>query len=125
MHLGHNRQRAKEGVQGHFASRRVTLFSLVMQALELGEQRMRRFSVAMLVTVIFIGGCGLSPSLAVAGAYFPDWLFCIIGAVILTLLVNALLARLQWKRSLGAPVLFYPALVLLFSLIGWLIFFQH
>jgi hypothetical protein len=70
-------------------------------------------------------GCARSPSLAVLGAYFPDWLFCITGAVIGVAIVRVLVAKSGDANRFGPPALFYPALAAFFSLAGWLIFFQH
>jgi hypothetical protein len=72
-----------------------------------------------------LAGCTLSPSINVLGAYFPDWLFCIVAGVSLTVIVHAI----KNKQNLGswlAPVaLTYPALTALFSLTTWLILFQN
>ncbi|MGC4011309.1 MAG: YtcA family lipoprotein [Pseudomonas sp.] len=58
----------------------------------------------------------------VLGAYFPDWLFCITGGVLLSLLLHGLLARRA--INLGPPVLTHPLLATLLSLIAWLLFFR-
>ena len=72
-----------------------------------------------------LAGCTLAPSISVLGAYFPDWLFCIIAGVGLTVIIHAI----ESKNNLGAwlaPVaLTYPMLTALFSLTVWLIFFQN
>ncbi|WP_343047534.1 YtcA family lipoprotein [Pseudomonas akapageensis] len=60
----------------------------------------------------------------VLGAYFPDWLFCILGAVLLALLVHTLLIRRGFGAWLGPPALAYPVLTALFALSAWLLFFQ-
>lgn len=70
-------------------------------------------------------GCTLAPSISVLGAYFPDWLFCIVAGVSLTVIIHLI----QSKKNLGswlAPMaLTYPVLTALFSLTVWLIFFQN
>lgn len=72
-----------------------------------------------------LAGCTLAPSINVLGAYFPDWLFCIVAGVSLTVIIHVN----QSKKNLGswlAPVaLTYPVLTALFSLAVWLIFFQN
>jgi hypothetical protein len=72
-----------------------------------------------------LAGCSLSPSIAVVGAYFPDWLFCLVGAVLATVLVYAGLSARGRADSLGPAPLVYPTLLLLFALLGWLIFFRN
>ncbi|MGA8137078.1 MAG: YtcA family lipoprotein [Pseudomonas gingeri] len=70
-----------------------------------------------------LAGCKQPPSISVVGAYFPDWLFCAIAGVLLTLLVRAVLLRTQRTPWLQPWVLSYPLLALVFSLLSWLVFF--
>lgn len=72
-----------------------------------------------------LAGCSLSPSIAVVGAYFPDWLFCLVGATIATAVVYAGLAARGRAHSFGPAPVVYPTLLLLFALAGWLIFFRN
>ncbi|WP_433706239.1 YtcA family lipoprotein [Paraburkholderia sacchari] len=71
-----------------------------------------------------LAGCSASPSISVLGAYFPSWMFCLLGALLMTLIVHAVLGRLQRERLLGPPVVAYSALLLLFSLLIWLLIFN-
>jgi len=32
---------------------------------------------------VVLEGCAIAPSIGLLGAYFPDWLFCIIAGVVL------------------------------------------
>lgn len=74
---------------------------------------------------VFLQGCAIAPSVAVLGAYFPDWLFCIIAGVVLAIALFLILKRFDHDRLLGPPAIVYPTLVTLFSLAAWLVFFQH
>lgn len=74
---------------------------------------------------MLLQGCTISPSIGVLGAYFPDWLFCIVAGVVLAIGAFLLLKRLRHDRLLGPPALVYPTLVTFFSLAAWLIFFHH
>lgn len=76
------------------------------------------------LSLMVLGGCSVSPSISVLGAYFPDWMFCFLGALLLTLIVRAVLGRLQRERLLGPPFVAYSALLLLFSLLIWLLIFN-
>ncbi len=75
-----------------------------------------------------LGGCATSPSIGVLGAFFPDWLFCIVGAIFATTLVHTglrtagLLARPLGRFTLP---LAYSALTIVLALTSWLIFFQN
>jgi hypothetical protein len=66
------------------------------------------------------------PSINVLGAYFPDWLFCIVGALLLTIPIRLVLAPTSWHRNLERPIrlALYPSLSLLMALLGWVIFFK-
>ncbi|WP_420995053.1 YtcA family lipoprotein [Cupriavidus sp. 30B13] len=80
-----------------------------------------------------VAGCAHAPSVNVLGAYFPDWLFCIVAGVVLTVAVYRVLARLSGGgagggaggRGFGPPAVVYPTLVVLLASIAWLIFFQQ
>jgi hypothetical protein len=69
-------------------------------------------------------GCSRAFSVPVLGAYFPDWLFCILAGVLLTCVVRALLLRAARGDLLVPPLLAYPALIVLFSSLSWLLVFN-
>ncbi|WP_169307426.1 YtcA family lipoprotein [Chitiniphilus eburneus] len=73
---------------------------------------------------LFLAGCARAPSINVLGAFFPDWLFCIVGGIFLTLLIRLLIRRLGWARHLAWPGLVYASLTVLTTLVIWLIVFQ-
>jgi hypothetical protein len=72
-----------------------------------------------------VQGSLITPSINVLGAFFPDWMFCIAGALVLTIGVRVLLVRagLNARMGLGSRTLFYPALGVVLALLGWLAFF--
>lgn len=80
-------------------------------------------TILLMLFSLAVAGCTLTPSIAVLGSYFPDWLFCAVGALVLTLAVRALLAQRGLERLLAPAALVLPALTLLFALLAWLIFF--
>ncbi|KJZ49450.1 YtcA family lipoprotein [Pseudomonas fluorescens] len=73
-----------------------------------------------------LGGCSTVPSINVLGAYFPDWLFCIVGAIVATGVVHAALRAAGLLRQLQGLTLplAYSSLTVSLALIGWLTFFQ-
>jgi hypothetical protein len=73
---------------------------------------------------VLLDGCAIAPSIGLLGAYFPDWLFCIIAGVVLALTLFLILKRFDYDRLLGPPAIVYPTLVTFFSLAAWLVFFQ-
>jgi hypothetical protein len=72
-----------------------------------------------------VAGCAFSPSIGVVGAYFPDWLFCLVGAVLATVAVYATLASRGRAENFGPAPVVYPTLLLFFALLAWLIFFRN
>ncbi|WP_235850846.1 YtcA family lipoprotein [Paraburkholderia piptadeniae] len=80
--------------------------------------------MAVIATVL-MSGCVNSPSIGVLGAYFPDWLFCIVAGVALTVVIYLILKRLQVDDLLGPSAVVYPTLVTFLSLAVWLLLFQH
>ncbi|QJI39431.1 hypothetical protein HKK52_00290 [Pseudomonas sp. ADAK2] len=83
---------------------------------------MSRWGIVLLT--LALSACANAPSVPVLGAYFPDWLFCILGAVLLAFVLHALLARRGFGAWLAPPALTYPLLTVLFALCTWLLFFQ-
>ncbi|HFD0318178.1 YtcA family lipoprotein [Serratia marcescens] len=77
------------------------------------------------VGIVFLSGCGSrSPSLNILGAYFPDWLFCILGGCLSTVLIYVLLSSQQKECWLSPYILTYPLLIALFSVGYWVIIFS-
>lgn len=80
------------------------------------------FGIAM---ATLLAGCTRAPSLVVFGASFPDWLFCVSGGVIATVVVHLLRGDRKRLRWLDPVALSYPLLTALFSLLAWVMFFPR
>jgi hypothetical protein len=83
------------------------------------------------ITIIFIctllASCTTTPSINVLGAYFPDWMFCILGAILATTGIHVLLqagGRVPPPGRFTLPII-YSALTTSLALLGWLIFFKN
>jgi hypothetical protein len=76
--------------------------------------------IALLASV---AGCSKNPSIPVSGAYFPDWIFCILAGVLLTCVLRAALARARSGNPPALPLLVWTAMIVLLSLLCWLIVF--
>lgn len=74
---------------------------------------------------LFTSGCANSPSINVLGAYFPEWMFCIVGGVLLTVALHAAFGRTRFAVWLRPTAVVYPAALLVFALLIWLISFQR
>ncbi len=77
------------------------------------------------IAAVLVSGCESSPSIGVLGAYFPDWLFCIVAGVLLTVVIYVILNRLRYGDLLGPSAVVYPTLVAFLALAIWLVAFQH
>ncbi|ELL5148988.1 hypothetical protein Q4667_001616 [Salmonella enterica] len=76
---------------------------------------------SLLFSAVLLTGCSLPPAIPIIGAYYPDWLFCIIAGVILTLVTRRILLRKYQTPPLAGVI--YTALLALYSMLFWLVFF--
>lgn len=83
--------------------------------------------VSMTSICILLGGCATTPSISVLGAYFPDWMFCIVGAIVATGLIHGLMRTGGMLVHFGPRYLplAYAALISVLALASWLIFFKN
>lgn len=83
--------------------------------------RSARCVLVFFLAVPLLVGCSRAPSVEVLGSFFPAWLVCFIVAIVLTVLVRFLIARLRVKVAL--PILMYLGLAAFFTFALWLVFF--
>jgi fructose-specific phosphotransferase system IIC component len=69
-----------------------------------------------------LASCARAPAVNIVGSFFPGWLVSLVPGILLTVLVQQLLARRRMR--LAYPVLVYPCLTALFTFMTWLIFFH-
>lgn len=80
-------------------------------------------SIAGLMLIFAAAGC--DPVVNVAGAELPGWLVCAAAGAGLAALCHRLLVVAGLERELRPLPLFYGALITLFALSGWIIFFSR
>ena len=73
--------------------------------------------------VIGCNGCSRSPSIEILGSFLPSWMFCIVGAIIVTGILRWQLERRELEKHLPALAVFYPSVTVLLSCLFWLILF--
>lgn len=78
----------------------------------------------LMLVVVGAGQVGCDPVLDVDGAFFPAWMLCMILGIALTFAFYPLFVRLGIEAYVGPPVLIYPSLALLLTLLIWLVFFR-
>ena len=74
--------------------------------------------------LLLASGCRRAPNIDIIGSFFPVWMLCLAIAIVLAFVARALLLRYKLESSVGPLAFFYPCVVLLFTSLLWLIFFQ-
>jgi len=73
--------------------------------------------------LIGCSGCSRSPSIDILGSFLPSWMFCIVGAIIVTGILRWQLERRELEKHIPALAVFYPSVTVLLSCLLWLILF--
>jgi hypothetical protein len=66
-----------------------------------------------------------APTVDIMGSFFPIWMFCIIGGIVLTLLFRFLLVHARLDEEIGPRVIVYPGMATLIACAIWLVWFQN
>ncbi len=85
---------------------------------------MKRSGVSLIACLPLVG-CSESPSIAVFGAFFPDWLFCIAAGIVGTVIVHLILGKRHQLGILNPLALSYPMLTTALAVLTWLLFFPR
>ncbi|MCC6641032.1 MAG: hypothetical protein IT386_07705 [Deltaproteobacteria bacterium] len=64
------------------------------------------------------------PVFDVDGAYFPAWILCMAAGGVLSIAAHRVFVALRIEPHLGPPLLVYPALYLLSTLLTWIVFYR-
>ncbi|MFY1664368.1 YtcA family lipoprotein [Pseudomonas sp. Pseu.R1] len=81
-------------------------------------------SLTIATSSLLLVACSNGPSVPVLGAYFPDWLFCIVGGVLFSLLFHALVNRYGASQWWGPSAITQFLLTTIVALSAWLLFFH-
>jgi|ERR1700677_4379404 hypothetical protein len=94
---------------------------------ELDRRRMtsrRPLAGFSLVAPLVLVGCSHAPEYSIFGSFFPVWIFCSVGGLVLMTGARALVARTAIAEHLAAPVLLYLSMATFFACILWLLFYS-
>jgi len=69
-------------------------------------------------------GCSHAPEYSIFGSFFPAWIFCSVGGLLLMTGARALIARTVIGEHVAAPVLFYLSTAIFFTCMLWLLFYS-
>lgn len=79
---------------------------------------------ALTLAQLALSGCARTPSVDIFGSFFPVWMFCLAGGVLLTLAVRFVLLSIHMEQEIGPRVLVYPSLTALFTCLIWMVGFH-
>jgi hypothetical protein len=80
--------------------------------------------LAGLSLMVPLAGCSHAPEYSIFGSFFPVWIFCSAGGLLLAMGARVMIARTAIGEHLATPVLFYLGMATFFSCILWLLFYS-
>jgi hypothetical protein len=84
-----------------------------------------RYTAGLALTALLSSvGCSHAPEYSIFGSFFPAWIFCSVGGLLLMAGVRALIVRTAVAEHLSAPVLFYLSAAIFFTCALWLLFYS-
>jgi hypothetical protein len=98
-----------------------------IQRRERASRRMisrRALAALSLAALLVLVGCSHAPEYSIFGSFFPVWIFCAVGGLVLMAGARALVARTAIGEHLAAPVLFYLGMATFFACMLWLLFYS-
>ncbi len=94
-----------------------------------GRDRFRVTSVRALAglsptVLLVLVGCAHPPEYSIFGSFFPAWIFCSVGGLVLMAGVRALIAQTAIAEHLDAPVPLFLCMAIFFTCMLWLVFYS-
>jgi hypothetical protein len=86
--------------------------------------RLKTNIVPALTVPLTLAGCAHSPEYSIFGSFFPAWIFCSVGGVLLMAGARVLIAHTAIAEHLVAPVLLYLSMAVFFTCVLWLLFYS-
>jgi hypothetical protein len=85
---------------------------------------LRHLAGLSLAVPLVLVGCSHAPEYSIFGSFFPVWIFCSVGGLVLTTGARALIARSAIAGHMAAPVLLYLSTAIFLACILWLLFYS-
>lgn len=79
---------------------------------------------AAIAVPLALAGCsaaGGAPAVPIFGSFFPAWIICAVGGIVLAVVIRALLIALRIDEHLPAPPLVYLCLAISGGIAFWMI----
>lgn len=77
-----------------------------------------------LTVLLMLVGCSHSPEYSIFGSFFPAWIFCSVGGLLLMVGARSVIARTAISEQLAAPMLFYLSMAVFLTCMLWLVFYS-
>ena len=77
-----------------------------------------------LAAPLALAGCYHAPEYTIFGSFFPVWIFCAAGGLLLTAGARALIGRTVIAEHLVPPVLLYLSMAIFLACVFWLLFYS-
>ncbi len=77
-----------------------------------------------LAAPLVLVGCSHAPEYSIFGSFFPVWIFCSAGGLVLATGARALIARTALAEHVAAPVLLYLSMAIFLACMLWLPFYS-
>jgi hypothetical protein len=71
-----------------------------------------------------LAGCSHAPEYSIFGSFFPAWIFCSLGGLLLMAGARVLIGRTAIAQHLAAPVFFYLSMAIFLTCMLWLLFYS-
>jgi YtcA family len=66
-----------------------------------------------------------SPTIDILGSYFPAWMICIVSGLTLTLVSRWIIRAYHLEPYASPAPLIYTCLMLIYTFVTWIIFYQN
>jgi hypothetical protein len=85
---------------------------------------LRHFAGLVLLAPLVLVGCSHAPEYSIFGSFFPVWIFCSAGGLVLAAGARALITRTIIAEYVVVPVLLYLSMAIFFACLLWLVFYS-
>jgi YtcA family len=88
------------------------------------ENSLRYPASLSLAVLLVLVGCSHAPEYSIFGSFFPAWIFCSAGGLVLAAGARVLIDRTAIAEHLAAPVLSYLSMAIFLACMLWLLFYS-
>jgi hypothetical protein len=86
-------------------------------------------AIGLAIVALYFAAAGVfrhrSLTVDILGSYFPAWMVCIVSGLTLTLIAHWIIQLSDLKSFIGPAPLIYPCLMIIFTFVTWIVFYQN